>query len=137
MLKLPTPLTEKREFYSDFKMDLAISPVNQDLSRVINEEAVKSSIKNLLLTNKGERLFQPELGCDIRRMLFENATPDQLLIIQDMVKTTIALHEKRADVLDVQVTTGLDSNTVEISIIFNVVNRETPVSMSIQIERVR
>lgn len=137
MLKLPTPLTEKQEFYSDFKPDLSLSPVNQDILRTVNEEAVKSSIRNLLLTNKGERPFQPELGCDIRRMLFENITPDQLLIMQDMVKTTIQLHEKRAEVLEVKCTTALDSNSVEISVTFHVLNKQDPVNMTIQMERIR
>jgi hypothetical protein len=70
-----TPLTRRRELHSDFHKDLALLPGRNDIARRVNENSVKEAIKNILLTNKGERLFQPLIGSDIKSMLFENATP--------------------------------------------------------------
>ena len=69
-----TPRTRSQEFFSDFTRNLEQIPGRKDTSRVINENAVKESIRNLILTDRGERLMQPNIGCDIRGSLFENIT---------------------------------------------------------------
>ena len=61
-----TPLTRKREIHSDFHKDLALLPGRNDIARRVNENSVKEAIKNILLTDRGERLFQPLVGSDIR-----------------------------------------------------------------------
>ena len=75
--------TKKINLYQDFKKDLEISPVSSDLTVNKDEDAVKESIKNLILTDRGERLMQPDLGGDINAMLFENITPAVIKIIQN------------------------------------------------------
>lgn len=126
-----------RTVYSDFRTDFAINPVSSDLAVVRNEEAVKASIRNLLMTDKGERLFQPELGSNLRTMLFEPLTPDTIILIRQMVKDTINDHEPRANLIDVQVTGALDEGSVQITVIFNVVNVERPVTLNVTLTRVR
>ena len=63
--------TKPVEYFSDFLNNMDVHPVNKSLGRVINEEAVKQSLKNLILTNSGERLFQPTIGSDVYKSLFE------------------------------------------------------------------
>ena len=58
--------------FTDFNTSFAVHPTKKDLSLQTDVDAVKQSIKNLVLTDKMERLFQPTLGCDVRKMLFEN-----------------------------------------------------------------
>ena len=78
-LQVISPVRKRPQgIYADFTKDLAVNPVTGDLARIIDEEAVKESLKNLLLTDRGERLFQPEVGSDIRATLFENNTPATL-----------------------------------------------------------
>jgi len=72
VVALVTAKTKKIAIYSDFKKSLEISPVSDDLTLHKDEDAVRESIKNLLLTDRGERLMQPNLGGNIRAMLFEN-----------------------------------------------------------------
>ena len=66
-----TELSAKDEIYSDFLVNLNPHPVSGMLLRFVNEKAVTRSIRNLILTNRGERLYQPKIGSDIRSILFE------------------------------------------------------------------
>jgi len=132
-----TPLQKKRILYADFRKDLLLNPVSSDLARVTNEEAVKDSIVNLLLTNRGERFFRPNLGSDIQTMLFENVSPLTILSIEEMVKSTISNYEPRANVIDVSVKANEDYNDITVTIVFNVVNSETPITLTKTLTRVR
>lgn len=125
------------DIYSDVDSKMVIHPVSKDTSRLIDEEAIKISMKNLLLTNKGERLFKPTLGSNIRKMLFENITPDVMVILREYVISTLETYEPRINILGVDVTSALDSNAVNIIITFNIQKSETPVTLSLIINRVR
>lgn len=132
-----TPLTKKREIYSDFGKDLLLNPVSSDVSRKINEEAVKESIKNLILTDRGERLFQPEVGCDIRAMLFENFTQETVDTMRNMVFETIQTYEPRCNLLGVDVTGRIDSNEIRVIITFALINNEEPITLEVILNRIR
>ena len=132
-----TPLTKKREIYSDIGKDLLLNPVSSDVSRKINEEAIKESIKNLVLTDRGERLFQPNVGCDIRAMLFENFTQETVDTMRNMITETIQTYEPRCDLLGVDVTGRIDSNQISVIITFAVINNEEPVTLEILLNRIR
>ena len=132
-----TPLTRRRELHSDFHKDLALLPGRNDIARRVNENSVKEAIKNILLTNKGERLFQPLIGSDIKSMLFENATPVTAILIKDRIETALNTYEQRCSIVDVEVIGDVDSNSVRINVVFYVINNETPQTLSIDIDRVR
>lgn len=136
MVKI-TPMSKKREIYSDFTKDLYLNPVSYDVSRKTNEEAVKESIKNLLLVNRGERLFQPNIGADIIKLLFENFTPATTKIIKEQVRETISLYEPRAELLDVSLIFSPDQNAAQIQIAFNITTSEDPVTLNVIVERLR
>ena len=65
-----SPVKKKINLNTDFRKDLLVSPVSFDVVLLKDEEAVKESIKNLILTDRGERLMQPYMGGNIRAMLF-------------------------------------------------------------------
>ena len=132
-----TPLSRRREIHSDFHKDLALLPGRNDIGRLVNENAVKESIKNILLTNRGERMFQPRLGGDIHAMLFENVSPVTTIIMRDKIEDVLNAYEPRCGLLDVEVLGDIDSNTVKINVVFHVINSETPQTLSIDIDRVR
>ena len=94
--ELYTARTKKITIYQDFKKSLERSPVSNDLTVFKDEDAVKESIKNLILTNRGERLMQPNLGGDVQAMLFENITPSVITLIEDKIRDTIEINEPRA-----------------------------------------
>jgi phage baseplate assembly protein W len=132
-----TPKSKKITIYQDFKKDLEISPLSQDLTVFKDEDAVKESIKNLILTDRGERLMQPDLGGNISAMLFENITPATLKLIEDQVRTTIQLYEPRAELQNVAVTSNIDDNTVRVKITFYIKNVEQPIDLDVFLERTR
>jgi phage baseplate assembly protein W len=132
-----SPRAKKIPIYRDLHKDMTKSPVNDDLAVKIDEEAVKESIKNLILTDKGERLMQPLLGGSIRAMLFDNNSPATLKLIQEQVRETIEQYEPRATLIDVQVTSQIDDNVVRITIFFYINNVEQPISVSVLLERIR
>jgi len=132
-----TPLTKKQTLYSDLRKDLEINPITKDLALRRDEDAVKESIVNLVLTNRGERLFRPNMGGGIQNMLFENNTPATLKLIQESVKDTINTYEPRASLIDVETYSNYNETTVTVNVIFYVRNRQEPVSVSVFLERLR
>ncbi len=132
-----TPRAKKQEFFSDFLGNLEQVPGRADVARVVNENAVKQSIKNLLMTDRGERLFQPNIGCDIRGSLFENIDPNTILIIKENIKTTISTYEPRCVVKNVVVSSNIDDNAVKVQVIFSVINSSRDSSLTLDLSRVR
>jgi len=132
-----TPITKKRVLYSDFDKDLIQHPVSGDVSRKLNEESIKESIRNLILTDRGERLFQPEIGSDIRAMLFENIDSNTLDTIRTMIYNTIESYEPRCQLLGVDVGGRTDGNELKVSITFAVQNIEQPTTLTVLLNRVR
>lgn len=132
-----TPNTRKTTLYTDFRKDLKASPVSKDLALLKNEDAVKDAIKNLLLTDQGERLMQPYLGGGIRQLLFENVTPATISIIKKRVEKTIKAYEPRAELIDVVVTSNIDDNRLGVTVRFYVINAEQPITLDVILERIR
>lgn len=122
---------------SDFFKDLTIIPGKEDISRKLNENAIKESIKNIVLTNKGERLFQPQFGCDLNKLLFDSATPQTFDLIKTVVSDAIEQYEPRCDLLGVDVLGDIDSNQVYVTILFRIINTDNPVSFDILLDRTR
>jgi phage baseplate assembly protein W len=137
VVSLLTPRSKKITIYTDFKKNLEVSPVSQDITLLKDEDSVKEAIQNLILTDRGERLMQPNLGGNIRAMLFENITPAVLTLIEDQVRTTIELYEPRAELIDVIVSSNIDDNIVKVTIVFYVKNNQQPISVDVFLERTR
>jgi len=136
-MSLLTPRTRSSEFFSDITRNLDVIPGRTDLSRVVNENAVKESIYNLIMTDRGERLFQPNIGCDIRGSLFENIDPNSILILQENIKTTIKTYEPRCNLKAVEVFGDIDKNELGVRIVFSVINSTNTSTLTIDLNRVR
>ena len=132
-----SPKNAKREIYRDFRSDFLVNPISNDLSIKTNEEAVKESLKNLILTNRGERLFQPNIGSDIKQMLFEHNTPPIIKIIKEKIKETISVHEPRAENVEIEISKDFDTSDVYVTIIYSMKNIEDPIKLIIFLERTR
>ena len=132
-----TPRTQAQEFYSDFSKNLDQIPGRKDLSRLINENSIKESIKNIVLTNKGERLFQPNFGCDINASLFENIDNNTVLILRDNIKRAIRTFEPRCDLKNVEIIADLDTNNLQATVVFSVINTSSTTSLTLDLVRER
>mgnify|MGYP001579630550 FL=1 len=132
-----TPRTKKVNLYSDFHKDLRVSPISKDLALMKDEDSVKQSIRNLMLTDPGERLMQPNIGGGIRELLFEQMTPGTLKLMEENIVDTIEIYEPRAQLIDVRVIAGLDDTHVNITVLFSVRNEEQPIQLDVILDRTR
>jgi phage baseplate assembly protein W len=137
VVQIVTPLKKRFSLFSDLHKDMTQNPLTEDLALKRDEEAVKESIKNLILTNRGERLMQPLIGGNVQAMLFENNTPATIKLIQEQIKSVIRQYEPRATLIDVIVRSSIDESTVEVAIYFYISNVAEPVSVTVLLERTR
>lgn len=126
-----------RNVYSDFMIDLNFHPNTNTLMVNKDIQAVNRAMKNLLLTNKYERLFNPTLGSNIRSILFENMSPFIEDDLREMIKETIENYEPRVSILEVEVVAKPDSNGFDITIQYVMKNIAAPISITIPIFRER
>jgi phage baseplate assembly protein W len=127
----------KTEYFSDFVTSFAKTPVGDQLSRVVNEKSIFQSLKNLILTNLGERPFQPFIGSDVYRMLFENKYPEDLSDIEFYIQNTIENNEKRVNLIGVEVTSGENEHEIKVLIVFNTINNPEETTFEYVLKRVR
>ena len=121
-------------------LDLFFSRKNgtNDIEKITDIEAVKRSVRNLVLTNFYEKPFHPEIGSGIRDMLFENMTPITAVVLARKVEDVIENFEPRARLIGVRASPNLDRNEYEVTIEFFVVNTPTElVDMTIFLEVLR
>ena len=98
---------------------------------------MKESIRNLILTDRGERLFQPQIGSDIRKMLFDNVTPANIQFSKELIRNVINNYEPRANLISVDVYDGIDTLYLQIIITFNIINKIEPIVLTVTLDRVR
>ena len=111
---------------------------NNDLSKVTNVEAVKRSVRNLILHNTFEKPFHPEIGGNVRGLLFENMTPMVSAIISRKIEDSIINHEPRARLVGVKTQPDFDTNGYNVSVYFYVANAPTElVELDTFLERLR
>lgn len=130
-------LKRKNIRYSDISHNLKVHPVRGDLVRLTNEDAVKRSVRNLLLTAPGERFFQPSLGAGLSQYLFENISEDTADFIREKIIETINFFEPRANVIRVDVIVKPDDNSYAANIVFSIINNPEPIILDLILERVR
>lgn len=130
-------MARNTRIFSDLDLNFTAHPVNKDISRKYDDNAIKQSIKNLLLTRNFERPFHSEIGSPIRAMLFELPGPMFTVMLQRAVIDVINNFEPRVEVLDVRVNDSIDTNAVYITLEFKIVNTERPITLDLALERTR
>lgn len=130
-------MARNTRIFSDLDFNFTAHPVNGDVSRRYDENAIKQSIKNLLLTRNFERPFHSEIGSPIRSLLFENPGPMFTMMMKKSIIDVINNFEPRAQIVDVIVDDSRDNNMVYVSIEFKIINTERPVTLDFALERTR
>ena len=130
-------MARNTRIFSDLDLNFTVHPVSKDISRKYDENAIKQSIKNLLLTRNFERPFHSEIGSPIRAMLFELPGPMFTVMLQRAVIDVINNFEPRVEVLDVRINDSIDTNAVYITLEFKIVNTERPITLDLALERTR
>ena len=123
--------------FVDLDLNFNIHPIRKDINVFINEYAITNSIKNLVLTNHYERPFNPVIGSNVRRMLFENVDTIIAGQLEKEIKDTIENFEPRASVINVTAIPSLDENGYNITLAYMVVNLPNTLTISFFLERIR
>jgi phage baseplate assembly protein W len=144
-----SPKEKQGEFFSDFLNSFAKTPIGEQLGRVTNEKAVNQSLRNLIKTNVGERLYQPFIGSNVNASLFDNNIEYQINNLQFFIETTIRNNEPRVNLVNVLIESSLDFNTSEtnvpineneiiITIVYTLINSNQEITLTIPLlKRVR
>jgi len=124
--------------YTDLDLFFGKKAVSKDISKVTDIQAVKRSVRNLVLTNHYEKPFHPEIGSGVRGILFEPMTPLTAHILTRKIEDVINNFEPRARLISVRAFPYLDRNEYEVTIEFFVVNTPTElVDLTLFLERLR
>ena len=124
--------------YSDLDLFFSAKSVSKDISKVTDIQAIKRSVRNLVLLNHYEKPFHPEIGSGVRDVLFENMTPTTAHILTRKIEMVIENYEPRARLISVSAFPNLDRNEYECTIKFYVVNTPTElVDLTVFLERLR
>ena len=135
--KSSTSKDRVNRIYSDLDLDFTRNPVTSDIVKLQDVDAVKRSVKNLIQTNHYERPFHPEIGSDIRGLLFENMTPLTALNLERKVIEVLTNFEPRAKIVNVIAQPQEDANRYHIQISFYVIGISTPIVVETYLQRLR
>ena len=124
--------------FKDLSVTFKKHPVTDDLVQVKDKAAIVQAIQGILLTRKGERPFQPELGCDVQNMLFEPLDYASAGTIKQEIRETIDRYEPRVTVTKLDCTPDFDNNGYNVEMQYTIVGREDlPVAVEFILERTR
>lgn len=129
--------TRNTRIFSDLDLNFNAHPVSGDIVKKYDENAIKQSIKNLILTQNYERPFHSEIGSQIKSLLFELPTSMTASLVKRQIMDTITNFEPRANILDVTVLLSPDNNGIYCTIVFTIINTATPISVDLFLERTR
>ncbi len=107
--------------WKDIDMKFTNHPLTNDVNRTFDVESVKRSVKNLILTDYGERPFQPWIGSNIKALLFEQMDPFTISVLKDQIKILLENFEPRVIFYNLEIN-DLDSNELRVTIYFTLVN---------------
>lgn len=135
-LNSKTIVTSRTRVYRD--LDLTFTPKGTgDIFKKNDAAAVKQAVKNLLLTNRTEKPFQPEFGADLNDILFDLDTEIIEDVLPDLIFQAIETYEKRAKVLNIETSVYSDRNEVVVTIVFQIVNTGEIVTLELSLNRLR
>lgn len=131
-------MTDSFQTFKDLSITFKPHPVTGDLIVKKDDAAVKQAVINLLLTNKGERPFQPDLGSDLRNLLFEPVDAASAGQIARNISDTLNRYEPRIKILDLDVSSNYEDNGFDVFMNFEIIGREDfPVVIEFFLERTR
>ena len=132
-----TQFIARQPDFKDLDLDFIAHPTTGDITKKVGVEAIKRSVRNLVLTNFYDRPFRSYLGSGAQKMLFDNMNPLTANFLSDAIKEVITNYEPRVVVENVVVNMVPDENGYVATITFKIVNNDQPVSFNLFLERLR
>ena len=129
--------TRSSKIYKDLNLGFQQNTATKDIQKITDIEAVKRSVRNLINTNHYEKPFHPEIGSNLRAMLFELMTPQMNHVISKQIENLINNYEPRCNLVQVFTQPRLDRNGYSVQISFRVQNHPDEVIVESFLERLR
>ena len=126
-----------RKGYTDLDFNFGENPGTSDVNKKTNAEAIKQSVRNLLLTKKYERPFQDSLYSQLWDLLFENFTSTTRMALDRVIRNVLKYYEPRINVLDVNISNNQSSNALGITLSYEIISLNISTTQSIILERTR
>ena len=129
--------TRSSKIFKDLNLDFQQNTATKDIQKITDIEAVKRSVRNLINTNHYEKPFHPEIGSNLRAMLFELMSPQMNHLISKQIENLINNYEPRCNLVEVFAQPMFDRNGYSVQISFMVNNHQEPVIVESFLERLR
>ncbi len=130
-------LVARQPDFSDLDLDFISHPTTGDIVKKTGTEALKRSVRNLILTNFYDRPFRSYIGSNAQKLLFENANPLTSNFLKDAINEVLTNYEPRIAVRGIQVNFDIDNNGYNVVLAFSIVNNNLPVVINLFLERIR
>lgn len=130
-------IVSRQKGHRDLDLSLKIHPIRKDLNVLKDDNAIKNAIKNLLISNAFERPFQPDLGANLRGLLFEPADAITKIAIKENIKNVIRDYEPRAKLISIAINDLADQNAYRLTVKFLIKEYDTQDSVEILLRRLR
>jgi phage baseplate assembly protein W len=120
------PLERASKPFKDVSLTLQSHPLTRDILTLTNERAIARSVRNLILTQKGERFFNSQLGSEVSRLLFENLDRSTSIFIRNEIEYVINNYEPRVSLVSLDVEPNYDENQFDIVIKYRIIGIDVP-----------
>jgi phage baseplate assembly protein W len=122
---------------ADLDFDFVPHPISGDIVLLKDADAIKRSLRNLMLTGQYERLFQPNMGANLKQLLFEPITPLTQHSIELAIKDTIIAYEPRVKIISLTVNVSPDENGYSVVLLFAIDQLSDVTTVDFFLERLR
>ena len=120
------PLERVSQGFKDISASFQINPLNNDLIAVTNTNAIARSVRNLILTKKGEKPFEPNLGSGVYDLLFENMDKQTATVIRDEIMLVLENYEPRIEIIEVLVKPNYEEDAMDVTLQYEIVGIDVP-----------
>jgi phage baseplate assembly protein W len=134
---MATVVTKTTRKYKDLDLSFIAHPIKKDVNKLVDDMAVINSVKNILSTAHYEKPFQPEIGSNIRKLLFENMDIITATTLKREITQTLDNFEPRVKIMAIQVDPDYDNNSYSVTMSFSIINRTEPVTIQFFLQRDR
>lgn len=123
--------------YKDLDLNFGINPVTKDVNKKVGDRAIIAAVRNLILLNYFEKPFNPSIGSNVRRLLFEPMDAGTGSLLQKEITLTINNYEPRVKLRNVYVQADEENQGYNVTIEFFLINRIEPITLNLFLERLR
>lgn len=132
------PLERKSQDFRDISMSFKVNPLNYDLIALKNESAIARSIRNIVLTNPGEKFFNPRFGSEVSSSVFENMDENVASRIEFQIRESLEIYENRINLIEVKTKPDYDRNEYNVTIVYNIIGIDAlPQQLSFALQSTR